>query len=154
MVDESAFQLDQAIGFHVNRVAFLMSEEIARRFATAGYPLSAQDFGILYRLGKQGPMTQVELATAMLRDKTTITRRLDGLVNKQLIERRPHPKDRRCCLIMLTEQGETALAQTQEIVHAFQQEVLRGTSEADQRITIRTLQRIAAHLIPTAKEKA
>ncbi len=140
------FVLTQAVGFHVNRVAHLMSEEIARRFARAGYPVSAQDFGILYHLRKRGPMTHGEVARIMRRDKTTITRRLDGLARKGLIERRRHPNDRRASLVTLTGSGARAVATTAPMVRDFQREVLRDVPPRDQAATIRTLRHIATVL--------
>ena len=150
---KSRFRLEQAIGFHVNRVAFLMSEEIARRFAAAGHPISAQDFGILHRLRQQGAMTPAEIATLMRRDKTTITRRLDGLAKKGLIERRPHPDDRRCVLIALSGDGQQTLEAVTPLVQAFQQEVLQGVPKADREVTLRTLQHIASILDATDSAK-
>jgi len=141
------FQLDQAIGMHVNRTAFLMTEEISSRFASRGYPLSAQDFGILFRLSKRGTMTQVEIAAAMMRDKTTMTRRIDGLVKKQLVERNPDPNDRRYFRISLTETGEQALAILTPLVSDFQQELLNDISDADKSATIKTLKHISGQLI-------
>ncbi len=141
------FQLDQAIGMHVNRTAFLMTEEIAMRFTSQGYPLSAQDFGILFRLSQQGPMTQVEIAALMMRDKTTITRRIDGLVKKQLVERSPDPDDRRCFRIGLTSQGTRALEVLIPQVSDFQRELLSGISDADKSATIKTLKHISEQLI-------
>jgi len=141
------FQLDQAIGMQVNRTAFLMTEEISSRFYDHGYQLSAQDFGILYRLSEQGAMTQVEIAVIMMRDKTTITRRIDGLVKKQLVERNPDPDDRRYYRISLTEAGERALSTLQPLVSDFQQELLSNISDADKSITIKTLQHISDQLI-------
>ncbi len=143
----SDFQLDQAIGMHLNRAAFLMTDEIARRFSDAGWPLSAQDFGIMFRLRSQGAMTQVEIAALMLRDKTTITRRIDGLVKKQLVERRPDPDDRRYFRIMLTPRGEKALDAMIPLVRDFQHEVLSDVPEADREATLRTLRHISELLI-------
>jgi len=141
------FKLDQAIGMHVNRTAFLMTEEIARRFANRDYQLSAQDFGILYRLSKQGPMTQVEIAALMMRDKTTITRRIDGLVKKGLVERNPDPDDRRYYRIGLTVAGEAALTVLIPLVSEFQQELLRDIPDADKQATINTLKYMSNQLI-------
>lgn len=143
----SGFQLEQAIGFNVNRTAFLMTEEIARKFATNGYPLVAQDFGILFRL-QHGAMTQVEIAAMLMRDKTTVTRRLDGLVKKGFIERNPDPSDRRCFRIGLTEEGKQTLAVMIPLVASFQQEVLSEISEADKLTTIRVLKSMADKLLP------
>ncbi len=148
-MDESnvSFQLDQAIGMHVNRAAFLVSEEIARRFSRHGYALSAQDFGILFRLSKQAPMTQVEISKLMMRDKTTITRRIDGLVKKRWVERKADPKDRRYYRVSLTAEGKAALLVLVPLVSHFQQELLRDISEADKQVTVKTLKRISDQLI-------
>jgi len=148
------FQLDQAIGMHVNRTAFLMTEEIARRFASRGYLISAQDFGILFRLSQQGSMTQVEIAALMMRDKTTITRRIDGLVKKQLVERSPDPDDRRYFRIGLTAQGTCALEALIPMVSEFQRELLSDISDADKSVTIKTLKHISEQLISYKKTGA
>ena len=141
------FQLEQAIGLNVNRAAFLMTEEIARRFSSNGYQLSAQDFGILFRLSKQGPMTQVEIGALMMRDKTTITRRVDGLVKKQLVKRNPDPDDRRYYRIALTAEGNRALEVMIPLVLDFQQEVLSEIPDEDKATTIQTLKCISDKLI-------
>ncbi|OIO66931.1 MAG: MarR family transcriptional regulator [Zetaproteobacteria bacterium CG_4_9_14_3_um_filter_49_83] len=141
------FQLEQAIGLNVNRAAFLMTEEIARRFAGHGYALSAQDFGILFRLSKQGAMTQVEIVALMLRDKTTITRRIDGLVKKNLVTRTPAPDDRRYFQVSLTPDGYQALEIMVPLVRNFQQEVLSDIPDDDKAITIKTLKHISNKLI-------
>jgi len=131
----------------VNRTAFLMTEEIIRRFAAHGYQLSTQDFGILYRLREQGPMTQVEIATLMMRDKTTITRRIDALVKKGLVERIPCKKDRRCFRISLTDDGLQALTTITPLVHDFQQEVLSDIPNDEKVILHKTLKIISNKLI-------
>ena len=141
------FQLEQAIGLNVNRTAFLMTEEIARRFTTHGYPLAAQDFGILFRLMKQGPMTQVEISALLMRDKTTITRRIDGLVKKELVERNPCSDDRRCFRVGLTETAHQALTVMIPLVRDFQQEVLSDIPDEEKAITIKTLKHISDKLI-------
>jgi len=145
--DISVFQLEQAIGMHVNRTAFLMSEEISRRFAYHDCQLSAQDFGILFHLSKRDAMTQVQIATLMMRDKTTITRRIDGLVKKQLVERAPDLDDRRYFRITLTAEGKRTLAILSPLVRDFQQEVLRDIPDAHKAITINTLKHISDRLI-------
>jgi len=143
----SDFQLEQAIGLNVNRTAFLMTEEIAKRFAALGYTMSAQDFGILLRLSKYGSMTQNAIAGLLMRDKTTITRRIDGLVKKDLVKRTPDTKDKRYFQVSLTKKGEQALEATIPLVHDFQEEVLSDISDEDKAITIQTLKYIADKLI-------
>ncbi len=142
------FQLDQALGFNVNRTAFLMSEEIATRFSKHGYQLSAQDFGILMRLAHEGELTQVRISELMMRDKTTITRRIDKLETKGLVERVRKPDDRRSFYIHLTPEGNKALNTLTPLVQALQQELLADVSDTDKEVTISVLKQISAKLIP------
>ncbi len=140
------FDLEAAIGLHVNRTAFLMSEEIARRFRSNGLPLTAQDFGILHRLGRQNGLGPSLLARQMLRDKTTITRRIDALQAKGLVERIGDESDRRCTLVALTARGRQALTEMQDLVARFQREILADVPERDREATLRTLRRISERL--------
>lgn len=138
-----AFLLEAMMGFHINRTDHLMSEAIAKRFHARGFALTAQDFSILYRLWKQDGMIQKDIAAMMTRDKTTITRRLDGLVKKHLIERRPDPEDRRIFRIHLTHEGKITVRHLIDAVQRYHAELLRDIPAEEQQITIRTLQRIA-----------
>lgn len=140
------FELERAVGFYVNRTAYVMSEEVARRFQGCGYKLSAQDFGILFRLWKQDGLSQVQIASLMMRDKTTITRRLDALVKKGLIERRIDSDDRRLFRIHLTKEGMLATERLMVVVDEFQKEVLAEVPEQDKEATIRTLKKITEYL--------
>ena len=142
-----SFKLERAIGMNVNRTAFLMTEEISRRFNANGYALSAQDFAILFRLLEQGPMTQVAIATATMRDKTTITRRINGLVKKGFVERNSDQKDRRCFRIELTTSGHQALKVMTPLVAEFQQEMLSDIPDEEKMTTIKTLQHISEKII-------
>ncbi|MDQ6974443.1 MAG: MarR family transcriptional regulator [Mariprofundaceae bacterium] len=141
------FKLDEAIGFYINRTAFLMTEEITTRIKELGYEISTQDFAILFRLLKKGSMTQVEIAKLLMRDKTTITRRIDGLVKKKYVQRTLSPDDRRFFLVELTETGRQALQVLIPLVSNFQQEVLSTVSDEEKALTIKTLQQISNLLI-------
>lgn len=147
------FKLDEAIGFHVNRTAFLMTEEISLRMNKLGYAISTQDFAILFRLLKKGAMTQVEIATLLMRDKTTITRRIDNLVKKKYVQRSSNPKDRRVFLIELMPMAYQALEELVPLIANFQEEVLLPVSDENKAITIKTLQQISALLIGLKSEK-
>jgi len=149
----SDFKLEQAIGFHVNQTAFLMTEEISRRIKKLGYAISTQDFAILLRLFKKGAMTQVEIASLLMRDKTTITRRIDGLVKKKYVQRNPNPDDRRYFLVDLTPLGHAVLKDLIPLISNFQEEVLSPIPDEDKAITMKTLQKISNFLIDLKDHK-
>lgn len=52
-----------------------------------------------------GPMTMRELAVKMSCEPSNATIVIDKLENLQLIERRPHPTDRRAKQLVLTDEG-------------------------------------------------
>jgi DNA-binding MarR family transcriptional regulator len=64
---------------------------------------------IIWRLSRQGLMTQRELSEALRCTPRNITGLVDALQDLGLVTRQPHPNDRRATLVTLTDQGtETA----------------------------------------------
>lgn len=62
----------------------------------------------IINLGLNGETTIGGMAKELGVDKSTLSRTVDGLVNLELLDRYPHPTDRRYTLIKLTKQGEKA----------------------------------------------
>jgi len=60
-------------------------------------------------LGEHGEMSMVQLARKMFLDKSTMTRVVDGLIERALVERRFDDKDRRVIYIALTVAGRKVL---------------------------------------------
>ncbi len=144
---ENGFELEQALAFNLNRTASLMADAVSAAFSANSHPISAQDFGILYRLSMKGATAQAEITEAMMRDKTTVTRRLDSLVKKRLIERIPDTKDRRRFRIALTPRGEATLAATVPLLRDLQHKVQSGLSEEEKAIALYCLRHIGNQLL-------
>ena len=68
--------------------------------------LSARGWGVLSTLAESGPLTQIELATALAIDRTAMVYLLDELEQSGLVERVRNPDDRRSFLIHLTGDGQ------------------------------------------------
>ncbi|MFE3771927.1 MarR family winged helix-turn-helix transcriptional regulator [Streptomyces sp. NPDC059122] len=85
----------------VNGLAQQIADHIRRRAATLG--LTAPQATALRELG--GPMTMRELAERMSCEASNATFVVDKLEKQHLIERRPHPTDRRAKQLVLTPQG-------------------------------------------------
>jgi len=149
----NTFQLEQAFGFHVNRVSYLMTEEIEKRFAQAGLPIVAQDFAILFRLFSSGTLSQADIVHLMMRDKTTVTRRLDGLVKKGLIARSPNAEDRRRFDIHLTKEGKAILDTAFPLARDFQKELVQDIPQQDKEITIQVLKKVMGSLMDLRQSK-
>ncbi len=65
---------------------------------------------MIWRLHRQGPMTQRDLSRMLQCTPRNVTGLVDALEAGGLVVRRPHPSDRRATLVALTEQGERAAA--------------------------------------------
>jgi DNA-binding MarR family transcriptional regulator len=77
----------------------------------ASQGMSVSDYGVLVQLSEEegGRMRMSELADQLLLSPSGLTRRLDGLVNAGLVERRRCPTDRRGAFAVLTPAGHSRL---------------------------------------------
>ena len=64
----------------------------------------------LMEVDSRGSLTLLELAQGLGLDKSTLSRTVNGLVDGGLVERKPHPRDRRSVLLLLTERGKQKCA--------------------------------------------
>jgi len=65
-------------------------------------------WGVLGRLCREEGLTQAELAEMLDIQPISLTRLVDKLDAQGLVERRPHPTDRRANRLFLTPEGRTA----------------------------------------------
>lgn len=70
--------------------------------------LAVSQMGVLARLEQGPPMTTAELARAELMKPQSMGVIVASLEQEGLLERRPHPTDRRQVLFVLTEAGQAA----------------------------------------------
>lgn len=81
--------------------------------------------------GKREFITQNDLAQRLRVEGPTITRIVDILSNEYLVERKPHPHDRRSNVISITPKGEAALKEIFEIYDSVRENMFEGLSEQD-----------------------
>ena len=79
---------------------------ILRYRRTAG--LSSVEFGLVASLGRNPPMSVIQLAQAVGMDKGQISRALAGLVERKLVARQVNPDDNREVLVSLSRTGTAA----------------------------------------------
>jgi MarR family transcriptional regulator, temperature-dependent positive regulator of motility len=86
--------------------------------------LTPRQFGVLLTLFQSGPLAQTELGNRLHLDRNTLGEMLQRMVEKKIVERRPHAHDRRAVEIMLTHAGESALLGTVQQALKAQEELL------------------------------
>lgn len=92
--------------YRITRLAADWNTEIDRVFAKA--KITNTDFAVLANLRRAGPpfqLSQRQIMTALRLTSGTISIRIDKLVERQFVERRPDPGDARASLVTLTAAG-------------------------------------------------
>jgi DNA-binding MarR family transcriptional regulator len=80
---------------------------------------------LLWQVGRQPAVTQRELSQALRCTPRNITDLVDALEEGGMVERRPHPTDRRATLVSLTRRGRTELARMQAGYQALAARLLK-----------------------------
>lgn len=100
----------------------------------------------LHELGSDNDVSQSALAAAVGLDGSSLVRLLDILVERGLIERRPHPEDRRVKLVHLTPAGRRTVAALRKQLQAIESELLADIGEQDAQTLLRAFERIEARI--------
>jgi MarR family transcriptional regulator, transcriptional regulator for hemolysin len=114
--------LERYFGFLVHDVARLMRVEYDRRVKP--YGITRSQWWVLAHLHKQDGVTQSELADVLEVGGVTLCRLLDRLEERELIERRSDPKDRRAKRVYMTTRSNREMAGMIDTGHDLNQEVL------------------------------
>ena len=109
--------------------------QAAIRAALAPYGLTHVQFVLLASLtwlDAEGPVTQRALADHAATDRMMTSQVLRALETRGLVERRPHPSDRRARALAVTEDGAALANRTVAVVEAFDEAFFSalGTTEA------------------------
>jgi DNA-binding MarR family transcriptional regulator len=128
------------------RVARDFEAEVARRLREiAGLSTSAQQaLAILEGAGE--PLASHVIAERMIVSSASMTSLLDTLERRGLIERRPHPTDRRKILIELTDQARGIVDETLPVIHATITAAVRDLTEPEREQLIISLTTVYARL--------
>lgn len=101
---------------------------------------------MLYYLFNFGPATLVELAGYQSVEKPTMTRTVHRLVELGYLESVP-TKDKREKRMELTESGRNIYQEVRVTIDEFEQKILEGISEKEQREAIRIMQEIRDNIL-------
>lgn len=94
---------EESIGFLIGHTYRKMVQHVTLHLRE--FDLTPEQFAVLFRLSKQDGINQKELAQRTAKDQPTITRILDALSKKGMIEKKSSDTDRRAFLITLSAKG-------------------------------------------------
>ncbi|WP_380163953.1 MarR family winged helix-turn-helix transcriptional regulator [Jannaschia sp. R86511] len=109
-------ELDQVVTWNVVRVARFLGQRLAERLATQ--ELHPVHFGVLAQLDITGPLSQADLARAVLLRPQSIAPVLDGLERRGLLERTGSRARGRRNPVQITDAGRGALKSAWDVAAA------------------------------------
>jgi DNA-binding MarR family transcriptional regulator len=138
--------LENSLGYILGRTSRAMANRFNQNLEKFGYDVTCEQFAVLDSLFKKDGQTQKELAKCTCKDKTSITRLIDGMWKRKLVVRVHDKSDARKKLITLTDKGRML---RKKLVHQIEKTLLqakRGVSEADLKICKEVLLKVGENL--------
>jgi DNA-binding MarR family transcriptional regulator len=129
-----------SVGFLLSQVGIYASHRFAQRIAALG--LHPPLFRILNVVDAAAGQSQQAIGEAIEAPASRMVALVDELQRRGLIERRPHPDDRRMHALYLTGEGRKLLARGRKIAAEHEAELTRGMSAADRERLVVLLQGI------------
>lgn len=132
---------------------FLMEQIIKKYREIAGQTLEKYRTGlnvdewiVLKQVSEKDGCSQIELARSTLTGPAKMTRTIDTLSTKKLIEKKRSPSDRRRHMIFVSEKGRNLIEKVWPEVLSYRLLALRGFSEAEKQDLGVLLQKMVRNL--------
>lgn len=138
--------VDNAIGFWIHRVYQATRNDMFRAFRELGEDVTPEQWAVLIRLWEEDGRTQSALSDATFRDRPTMSRIVDGMETRGLVERRSDEGDARVRRIFLTRRGTQLRKKLVPAVERIVLHAVRGIDEEALVTTRATLRRMFENL--------
>ena len=102
-------QLKNSMGTLIGRTSHAILNNLQKKFREEGYNITVEQWQVLINLNNSNDQFHQQLAENTFKEKSTITRLLDGLEKKNLIKRVADKNDRRQKRIRITPEGKKLL---------------------------------------------
>ena len=132
--------------FVLDRTARRVKQYAQTSFAEKDFGITIDQWSVLKVLYNEDPMTHKELAEKTGKDQPTLTRIVDIIIKKELVERVEHPNDRRCLLVQLTDTGKERIKMLSPEIAAIRMKAWENLSEEDFKNFTRILNTIYTNL--------
>lgn len=133
--------LPELIGYNLRRAQVRVFQDFAT--TVGAHDITPGQFGVLTIIAANPGLNQSELGAAMGVDRSTVVAVIDRLEERELVQRRPAPNDRRSYALGLTAKGTDLLARLEPLVRAHEVRISARLVPAEQRELIRLLRKMA-----------
>jgi DNA-binding MarR family transcriptional regulator len=137
-------ELDRRIPFLLSQLGTHVADDFKRRLAPLG--VDARANAILVALAGSDGQSQRQLSERLGLHRNVMVSLIDMLEQRGLVERRPHPEDRRAFAVTLTAKARGLLPDLEEQSQAMEDDVTAPLSADERAMLLDLLQRVSAGL--------
>lgn len=142
---KTRFRVERFLPFRLARLAAEVSERLSRVYALE-FDLDVTQWRIVANLASMGHATAQEICVRTLTHKSTVSRAVQQLEDRGLLERAPHRNDGRSFELRLSEKGETLFDTLRPLVLRFERKLLEGLAPEDRAAVERGLSALEIQL--------
>ena len=135
-----ASYLEGLIGYNARRAALSVIEVFLERMAA--YNLRPVDFSVLSLITHNPGITSRQLCSALGILPPNLVGMINSLEKRELVERRPHPRDGRAMGLHLTTGGQKLMRDAERTAAELEADVASRLSASETRTLIRLLKKI------------
>ena len=132
--------LETLMGYNARRAALAIIGNFLERMAVFG--LRPVDFSVLSLITHNPGITSRQLCTELGILAPNLVGMVNALEKRALIERQPHPHDRRATGLYLTEDGQALMRQAEKVASQLEIDVTHRLSTDERKTLIRLLKKI------------
>ncbi|MEZ4700108.1 MAG: MarR family transcriptional regulator [Rhodothermales bacterium] len=126
-------------GAYLDQTYKIIKQQYQRAFRHAGIDITPEQWIVLSNLYEKDGPTQKDLAGHSFKHAATLSRIVDLLGRRGLLERRPDDADKRSYRIYLTDAGRVLVEQAFPVVLELRRVGWKGNSDADYEQLVRIL---------------
>jgi DNA-binding MarR family transcriptional regulator len=116
----------RTFGFLVHDVSRLIKRRFDRRARQTGLPITRRQAAVVLYVARNEGVSQAEVAAWLDLEPIALVRMLDKLHEEGLVERRPHPTDRRVRTLWLAPGARPVVERILDINQAIREESFAG----------------------------
>ncbi|WP_051564408.1 MarR family winged helix-turn-helix transcriptional regulator [Desulfovermiculus halophilus] len=144
--NHTAFPLHESTYYLIVRTAMHMKTALYRSLHQSGIGVTPEQWSVLCCLWEKEGLYLTEVTDKTGRDKYTISRIVNLLAKKGLVESRPDPTDKRRTNLYLTSKGRELQEPLTRLVEDFTAKVFQDFSEQDMEYAKRLTQGIVNNI--------
>jgi MarR family transcriptional regulator, transcriptional regulator for hemolysin len=138
--------IEQVILFQIDKTSKVAKMYSQKEFDRLGLNITVDQWVLLKIIHERKEISQNELAEFSFRDPASITRTLDLLDKKELIERQAIPNNRRQYNILLTKSGLAFVKKHLQLINALRAKSIEGLSNKEIKMLTYLLQKIEQNM--------